>query len=169
MLCTGPEECLSHTNPECRCSDRQTRMCSEEKAEQRGRDSVRQAGEREEREGRRFRDLPFIIPGRRVGRRPEATRCHPNRALSLDPGPALHRTSRPCSGDWTRVVSVPHARSGHPRQAAVGAVKVLGPSTRSECPGCAARSFGGKLHRCGGVWRHEVIFPVCGRCWWLRW
>ena len=43
---------------------------------------------------------------------------------------ALHRTPGPCSGDWTRVVSVPHANSGHPRRAAVGAVNMLGPSPR---------------------------------------
>ena len=36
MLRTGPEEHLSHTNPECRCSDRQTKRSSEEKVEQRG-------------------------------------------------------------------------------------------------------------------------------------
>ena len=69
-------------------------------AQQTGGDSARQAGEREEREGGRLHDPPFISPGRRVGQRPEATCRHPNSALPLNPGPAL-----PCS--WGR--KCPHS------------------------------------------------------------
>ena len=56
MLRTGPEERLSHTNTECRCSDMQTTRYSEERAEQRGKGGgeagrwARQAGEDGERE-----------------------------------------------------------------------------------------------------------------------
>ena len=75
-----PEECLSHTNPECRCSDRQTMRCSEERAEQRDGEVGKKAGtvrgrqarkcrerEREEREGGWLHDPPFISHGRRMG------------------------------------------------------------------------------------------------------
>ena len=45
MLRTGPEDCLSHTNPECRCGDRQTTRCTEERMELRGGEVGEESGE----------------------------------------------------------------------------------------------------------------------------
>ena len=58
-------------------------------------------------------------------------------------------------------MSVPHARSGHPRRAAVGAVHVLGPSLRHAVRVAWAVQHARLVANCIDAWRRGVIFFLC--------
>jgi len=125
-----PEGRLSHTNPECRCSDSRReavkRVWSREARRGRGKQTkVKQACKKKSRERMASRST-FYKPRAKGG---VTTRSPaPNsRTAPLPPHPVTLipcRPSLPCSGDWTRVVPVPPP--GHPRRDMTGADNALG-------------------------------------------
>ena len=94
-------------------------------------------------------------PARLLG--PEAASfAHPARR-GLEPFTEL---PGPCSDDWMRIMSVQHARLGHPRRAVVGAVNVLGPSLCHAIRVAWAAQHPRLVANCIDEWRRGVIFPV---------